>query len=61
LTVKTLSNTWDFSFITPMDLWAYKLPFTFVHQDYDGAEDANDHRFGDGVSIQDCIEQIQEL
>lgn len=34
--------------------------FRFVHEDYDGADDAKDHRFGYGDSINDCIRQINE-
>ena len=34
--------------------------FKFVHDDYDGAPDANDHRHGFGESIQDCIHQINQ-
>jgi hypothetical protein len=32
--------------------WAY------VHEDYDGAPDANDHRCGDEKTIQACKEAI---
>ena len=40
--------------------WVGFGEFTFVHTDYDGAEDANDHRCGGGESIEDCINQINE-
>lgn len=35
--------------------------FAFCHDDYDGAEDANDNRCGYGASIEDCINEIEEL
>jgi hypothetical protein len=34
--------------------------WSFVHDDYDGAEDAHDSRHGYGRSVQDCINQIEE-
>lgn len=36
------------------------IPYTFQHEDYDGADDAHDHRYGFGSSIEDCIRQINE-
>jgi hypothetical protein len=38
----------------------YMEPFAFVHDDYDGAPDAHDHRHGEAKSIEDCIDQIEE-
>ena len=35
--------------------WAY------VHDDYDGAEDSCDQRFGYGMTPQECIDEIEEL
>ena len=35
--------------------------WTFVHDDYDGAPDANDHRCGDGVDVPDCKRLIDEM
>jgi hypothetical protein len=35
--------------------------FHFYHDDYDGAEDANDNRCGHGSSIEDCMKQIDDL
>ena len=35
--------------------------FKFVHDDYDGAPDANDYRFGVGISIMDCVKKINEI
>ncbi len=34
--------------------------FDFCHTSYDGAEDARDYRHGQGDSIEDCMEQIDE-
>jgi hypothetical protein len=34
--------------------------FIYVHDDYDGAPDANDHRHGYGDSIEDCIREINQ-
>lgn len=43
----------------------YISKFCFVHQDYDGAPDAHDHRHGFAASIDEAIilinEQIKEL
>ncbi len=36
------------------------LPFDFQHESYDGDPDSNDHRLGQGDSIEDCMEQIDE-
>jgi len=36
-------------------------PWTFVHEDYDGAEDGRDFRCGHGESVMDCIKQIKNL
>lgn len=41
------------SYMTATD-WCY------VHDDYDGAEDANDNRLGYGYSIRDCQREIDE-
>ena len=30
----------------------------FVHEDYDGSPDGNDHRCGDGATLQDCKDSI---
>jgi hypothetical protein len=35
--------------------------FSFTHEDYDGAEDANDNRGGHAGSIEDAKAQIDEL
>lgn len=35
--------------------------YEFVHDDYDGAEDANDHRYGYATSVDDAKAQIDEL
>ena len=35
--------------------------YDFVHDDYDGADDANDYRYGYGSSVLDCKEAIDEL
>jgi len=40
--------------------YGYAGIFDFVHEDYDGAEDAHDNRLGIGESIEDCINQIEE-
>lgn len=34
--------------------------FCYCHDDYDGAPDARDGRFGHGTSIEDCKRQIDE-
>ena len=34
--------------------------YEFCHDDYDGADDANDHRYGWAKSIEDAKEQIKE-
>lgn len=35
--------------------------YAFVHDDYDGAEDANDNRHGFGNSIEECCDEIDEI
>ncbi len=40
---------------SPFGNWA------FCHDDYDGAEDANDNRHGWGKSVDDCKEFIAEM
>jgi hypothetical protein len=39
----------------PFERW------TFVHDSYDGAPDAGDHRCGNEKTVDDCIEQIDEI
>lgn len=39
----------------------YIIPYQFVHDDYDGADDAYDGRHGFGNSIEDCKDQIREM
>lgn len=34
--------------------------FKYVHEDYDGAPDAHDYRFGTAATIEDCIQKINE-
>lgn len=34
--------------------------YAFVHEDYDGAPDAKDHRHGEGTIV-DCIIQINQI
>lgn len=34
--------------------------YTFVHDSYDGAEDAHDNRYGHAVSVDDAKAQIDE-
>ena len=38
----------------PSFMWSY------VHDDYDGAPDGNDDRFGHADSLDDCIDEIEE-
>ena len=38
--------------------WVEK--WSFVHENYDGAEDAHDHRYGDAKTIEECIVSINE-
>lgn len=33
----------------------------FHHDDFDGAPDAGDNRYGSGASIKDCIDQIRDI
>ena len=45
--------------------WAKPVPtrawdYDFAHEDYDGAPDSGDHRCGNGASVEDCKEQIDE-
>lgn len=35
-------------------------PFVYIHEDYDGAPDAKDHRHGYCKSIEDCIHEINQ-
>jgi hypothetical protein len=35
-------------------------PYAFVHDDYDGATDGGDTRYGHGKSVADCETQIDE-
>lgn len=46
-------------------IWPNYEKFEFCHEDYDGAPDSHDHRFGHGHTLEDCIkninEQIEEL
>ena len=37
------------------------LDWTYVHDDYDGAPDANDNRCGRNASAEDCIAAIKEM
>lgn len=46
--------------------WAKPVPtrawdYDFAHEDYDGAPDSGDHRCGNGASVEDCKEQIDEI
>ena len=46
--------------------WAKPVPtrawdYDFSHEDYDGAPDSGDHRCGNGASVEDCKEQIDDL
>jgi hypothetical protein len=34
------------------------FPWSWGHQDFDGADDANDHRHGTGSSRDECIDEI---
>jgi len=43
------------------DGWSHVYRYSFVHEDYDGAPDANDHRCGGGTTIEDCKKQIDEI
>jgi len=36
-----------------------RCAFSFVHDDYDGAEDSNDNRYGFGKTVEECIKLIQ--
>lgn len=39
---------------------AYDKRWSFIHDDYDGAEDAHDHRLGSESTIEECIVAINE-
>lgn len=48
--------------IAPAD-WLRPSPafdWDWWHEDFDGAEDAGDHRCGSAASLPDCIEAIHE-
>lgn len=34
--------------------------YEYVHDDYDGADDANDNRCGYGRTVEDCKKEIDE-
>jgi hypothetical protein len=45
-------------------IYHYDLVFNkyaYVHNDYDGAPDAKDHRHGTAKTIEDCIIEIDEI
>lgn len=48
----------DYKIYHSTDSWVEK--WSFVHDSYDGAEDAHDHRHGSAKSIEDCIVAINE-
>lgn len=35
--------------------------FAFVHDDYDGADDSNDVRFGNCATVEECKREIDEI
>lgn len=37
------------------------MDWRFFHDDYDGAPDAGDMRFGHGATAADCVRQIDEM
>ena len=37
------------------------MPYEFVHDDYDGAPDANDNRCGHANSVEDAKAQIDDM
>lgn len=43
----------------------YGGKYEFVHEEYDGAPDAHDHRLGSGKTIEECVieinQQLEEL
>ena len=47
--------------IYPEGCGASPYLWVFVHEDYDGAPDANDNRHGGGATIEECIAEIEEL
>ena len=38
-----------------------RFDWDFIHDDYDGAPDGNNHLAGNGSSVDDCINQIREI
>ena len=38
-----------------------KLAWSYVHDDYDGAPDAGDHRHGHAETRKECIKEIEEM
>ena len=53
----------------PIVYWSFRIytsdnhaaPWEFSHEDYDGAPDAGDQRCGEGKTLEDCIDQINEM
>ena len=45
----------------PKPIPTRQFDWDFVHQDYDGAEDANDHRAGSSASLEACKDEIDYL
>lgn len=37
-----------------------EIAWTYCHDDFDGAPDANDHRCGTAASVEACIAEIDE-
>ena len=50
-----------YSIYCDRDCTPLKLDWNFVHDDYDGAPDANDFRCGREKTIEDCIITINEI
>ena len=44
----------------PIPCW-HEMAWQFCHDDFDGAPDGNDRRYGHASSVEDAIEQIEEM
>lgn len=45
----------------PFHLGGFGSPYSYVHEDYDGAPDSGDRRCGSAVSVEDAVTEIDDL